>query len=146
MDFPVRLMCRCLKVSPGGFYAWASRKPSARQLDNDRLLDRIREIHEDSGGVIGAPRMHEDLRAEGETVSLNRVARLMSAQGIQGWPRRKGRHWKRSRGRPEGIRNHLARDFSALEPESRWVTDITEICTLGANFSCALSSTCSASW
>jgi len=45
------------------------------------LVKRIREIHEDSRGVIGAPRMHEDLLDEGEVVSLNRVARLMAAGG-----------------------------------------------------------------
>ena len=64
-------MCRCLKVSPSGYYTWEARKPSAQQLDNQRLLGRIRDLHDDSGGVIGAPRMHEDLTDEGETASLN---------------------------------------------------------------------------
>lgn len=41
--------------------------------------------------MIGAPRMHEDLVDEGETVSLNRIARLMARERIQGWPRRKRR-------------------------------------------------------
>lgn len=45
-----------------------------RFQENARLVRRIREIHEDSRGVIGAPWMHEDLLDEGETVSLNRVA------------------------------------------------------------------------
>lgn len=58
------MMCRLLKVSPSGFYDWEGRPPSARQIDNERLLKRIREIHEDSQGVIGAPRMHEYLTAE----------------------------------------------------------------------------------
>ena len=75
-------MCRCLKVSPSGFYDWSGRKPSARAVDNARLLTRIREIHEDSQGAIGVPRMHEDLVEEGETVSKNRVARLMAANGL----------------------------------------------------------------
>ena len=44
------------------------------QIDNERLLKRIRQIHEDSQGVIGAPRMHEDLIEEGETASSNRIA------------------------------------------------------------------------
>lgn len=122
-------MCRCLKVSPSGYYAWESRTPSARETENARLLGRVREIHDDSGGVIGAPRMQEDLLAEGERVSLNRIARLMAAHGIQGWPRKKGRGRGRSTTRPCGIRNHLKRDFTALEPDTKWVTDITEIAT-----------------
>lgn len=55
-------MCRCLKVSSSGYYDWEKRPPSLRQADNDRLLKRIREIHEDSKGNIGVPRMHEDLK------------------------------------------------------------------------------------
>ena len=46
-----------------------------RQLDNERLLGRIRELYEDSRGVLGAGRMREDLVDDGESVSLNRVAR-----------------------------------------------------------------------
>lgn len=122
-------MCRCLKVSASGYYAWVSRKPSPMQLDNDRLTARMKEIHADSGGVIGAPRMHEDLLLEGEKLSLNRVARLMAKQGIQGWPRKKGRGRKRSSVRPSGINNHLKRDFTAQEPDTKWVTDITEVKT-----------------
>lgn len=122
-------MCRCLKVSPSGYYAWFSRKPSQREQQNTLLVERIRQLHDDSGGVLGAPRTHEDLLAEGYKVSLNRVARLMLANQIQGWPRKKGRGSKRSSIRPSGLKNHLKRNFTALEPETKWVTDITEVNT-----------------
>lgn len=122
-------MCRCLKVSPSGYYAWASRLPSARARANQALLTRIREIHDDSGGMIGSPRMHEDLVAEGASVGLNRIARLMAKNGIQGWPRKKRGRAGRQTYRPPGIKNHLERDFSALEPDTKWVTDITEVHT-----------------
>jgi putative transposase len=124
------MMCRCLKVSPSGYYAWEARPPSPRQRDNDRLLVRIREIHSDSQGAIGAFRMHEDLVFEGEKASLNRVARLMAKEGLQGWPRRKKRGQRGTPGsQPAGVKNLLERDFTALEPESKWVTDITEVKT-----------------
>lgn len=122
-------MCRCLKVSASGYYAWASRPLSSRATANQHLLSRIREIHDDSGGMIGSPRMHEDLAAEGTSTSLNRVARLMAKHGIQGWPRKKRGRMGRASSRPQGIQNHLQRDFSALEPDTKWVTDITEIST-----------------
>lgn len=118
-QYPVRLMCRCLNVSPSGYYAWQGRLPSARARDNARLLTRIREIHEDSSGMIGAPRMHEDLTDEGETASLNRIARLMAAHAIYGWPQRKlGRQGRPSR-RPAHVQNHRQRDFTALAPETK---------------------------
>lgn len=123
-------MCRCLRVSPSGYYDWESRPASARHISNEHLLGRIRELHADSQGALGAPRMHEDLIEEGETASKNRIARLMAAHGIQGWPRKKNRGQRGKPGLPPpGVKNLLERDFSALEPEARWVTDITEIKT-----------------
>lgn len=130
-DYPVGMMCRCLEVSTSGFYAWAVRQPGPRARANARLLTRIREIHEDSKGVIGAPRMQEDLGDEGMPASINRVARLMARAGLQGWPRRTRRRFGGKPGaRPMGIENKLERDFQANEPETKWVTDITEVVTL----------------
>ena len=129
-EFPIRLMCRCRRVSASGYYDWSKRPPSTRQSDNERLLGRIRELHQDSRGTLGAGRMREDLVDEGETASVNRVARLMASDGLQGWPRTKRRG---QRGRPAltpvGVDNLLERDFTALEPETKWVTDITELKT-----------------
>ncbi|MCF5088957.1 IS3 family transposase [Stenotrophomonas sp. PA-6-5C] len=129
-EFPIRLMCRCLRVSTSGYYDWSKRLPSARQRDNERLLGRIHALHQDSRGTLGAGRMQEDLVEEGLTASRNRVARLMALAGLQGWPRPK-RRGKRAQPAltPPCVRNLLERDFSALEPETKWVTDITEIKT-----------------
>lgn len=139
-DYPVAMMCRCLEVSSSGYYAWSGRKPGPRAQDNARLLVRIREMHEDSKGVLGAPRIQEDLVEEGEVVSLNRVARLMAANGLQGWPQPKQRRQGQKPGsRPVGVENLLQRDFDAPEPETKWVTDITEILTLeGKLFLCVV--------
>lgn len=75
-------MCRCLEVSASGYYDWSKRLSSARQIKNQRLLGRIRELHEDSRGRLGAGRMHEDLAVAGESASLNHVARLIAANGL----------------------------------------------------------------
>ncbi len=119
-----------LNVSASGYYAWEARSPSLREVDNLRLLGQVREIHEDSRGAIGAPRMHEDLTSAGETASMNRIARLMAADGLQGSPRKKKRGQRGQPGLPPpGVQNLLERDFTALEPETKWVTDITELKT-----------------
>jgi len=127
--YPIRMMCRCLKVSPGGYYAWRERPKSARAKANELLLTRITEIHEDSEGVMGSPRVWEELRYAGETCSQNRVARLMQGAGLQGVPQPKQWRRKSSGARPGGIRNHLQRQFSADQPNTKWVTDITYIRT-----------------
>ena len=125
--YPIQLMCRCLKVSPSGYDGWRDRPMSPGARENQRLLERIRALHSESDGVLGAPRIWEDLQDEGESCSLNRVARLMQANGIQGIPCKKRHRGKPSGTRPADIENHLARDFAADEPNTRWVTDITYI-------------------
>ena len=125
--YPVRMMCRCLRVSTSGYYGWRSRPLSARAKDNQRLATRIRSLHAESDGVLGSPRIWEDLRYEGERCSLNRVARLMRVSGIQGIPVKRRRRSKASSSRPGDVQNHLRRDFAATEPNTKWVTDITYI-------------------
>lgn len=125
--FPVRMMCRCLRVSSSGYYGWRERPPSTRTLDNLRLLRRIETLHTDSDGVLGAGRIWEDLRFDGETCGFNRVARLMKISNLQGIPQKKRWKKKASEQRPMGIVNHLARDFRAALPNTKWVTDITYI-------------------
>lgn len=113
---------------------------SPRKTDNQRLLAKIREHHVASDGVMGMPRMHEQLGYEGETAGRNRIARLMAQDGLFGVPQR--RQWRRKRSgvRPDHVRNHLERDFLALEPNSKWVVDITYIYTgEGWLYLCAVS-------
>ena len=116
--YPIRLMSRCLKVSPSGYYGWRDRPMSPRARENQRLLERIRVHHEESDNVLGAGRIWEDLRDEGETASLNRVARLMHVDGLKGIPCKKKHRNKKSGTRPDNVENHLARDFAADEPNT----------------------------
>ena len=60
--FPIRMMCRCLRVSPSGDYGWRDRPASLRKQANERLLVRIRSLHAESDGVFGSPRMRDELR------------------------------------------------------------------------------------
>ncbi len=69
-----------------------------------------------------------DARLVAAVSNAGRVARLMAADGLQGWPHRKrrGRHATPAT-TPPGVVNLLEHDSPALEPETKWVTDITEI-------------------
>mgnify|MGYP001619938307 CR=1 FL=1 len=127
--FPIRLMCRCLRVSPSGYYGWVTRPPSGQAQENARLLTRICHLHAEADGVIGSLRVWEDLRYAGERCGRHRVARLMRRAGPQGVPQRRAWRKKPSGIRPNGTRNHLDRDFSATTPNTKWVTDITYIRT-----------------
>ena len=124
-EFSIRLVCRCLKVSLSGHNDWEGRPASARAVYTQRLLERIREVHSDSQGAIGAPRMHELLTDEGETASKNCIARMMAAYGLQVWTRNKNRGQRGKPGLPRpGVENRLERDLVAPEPETKWASDI----------------------
>jgi len=141
-------MCRCLKVSTSGFHGWQRRPPSQRERDNHQLLAHIRQLHAASDGVMGMPRMQEEVGYEGKAPSPNRIARLMANDGLYGVPQRRQWRKKGSGVRPTFVRNHLERDFAALEPNTKWVTDITYIRTAEAGSTCASFWTCMArrSW
>src|SRR5262249_24008977 len=67
--WPVRVMCDALSVSPSGYYAWRLRPDSPRKIANRALLVDIRRVHAQHQERYGAPRIHAELRAEGQTVS-----------------------------------------------------------------------------
>jgi putative transposase len=127
--YRVATMCRVLEVSRSGYYAWLKRETSDRARANAALLKVIQEIHEESDGTYGAPRVHAELEERGPPASLNRVARVMRAAEIQGVSPRKWTHTtlraKRARPAPDLV----DRDFTATGPDQLWVADITYIPT-----------------
>jgi len=127
--FPVRTMCHCLCIHPGGFYAWLKQPLSRRAREDARQTALIKRSWEDSGKVYGYRKLHDDLRDRGERCSANRVARLTKLAGIKaqiGYRRRPGRYG----GRPAIVaENKVAQNFDAQTPDQTWVTDITYIRT-----------------
>ncbi len=124
--WPVRNMCGLLKVSHGGFYAWAGRAASHRALANERLLGLIRQSFAQSDRTYGSPRVWRDLLEWGERIGENRVARLMRAAHLQ------ARHKRRRLPTDEGVRlahciaaNVLDRRFVAATANQRWAADFT---------------------
>ena len=127
--FPIHMMCRLLQVSPSGYYASQRRSLSRRAQENRQLTQEIRSIHAESDGVYGSPKLWQALQERGHVCGKHRVARLMKQEGLQGIPSRT-RCRKGTFGiRPQGVKNHLARDFSAEALNTKWVTDITYIRT-----------------
>ena len=87
------MMCALYGVTRGGFYAWQGRQPSARTSQDARLTERIRQIHQQSRGYYGSPRVTSQLRREGIPIGQRRVARLMRCARLQG---RSARRYHRS--------------------------------------------------
>jgi putative transposase len=121
-------MCEILGVARSGFYKWVHRPLSDRAIEDERILELIRDSYAASGGIYGSPRIFLDLREAGESVGRRRVARIMKQhriRAIRGYkvPRQFG-------GQPSVIApNRLQRQFTVDRPDYAWVTDITYIRT-----------------
>ena len=116
--FPVSLMCRCLKVSKAGFYAWRDRPACARATANERLAVLIKGAHAQSRKTYGSPRIHATLRAEGITAGRHRIARLMRSHGIYAKTRRQFKATTQSNHDLPVAENILNRDFSVNRPDA----------------------------
>jgi transposase InsO family protein len=128
--YPVRLMCAVLGVSAAGYYAWRERPASARTTTNAALLAAIRQVHQDSGGRYGSPRVHAALRMQGRGAGRGRIERLMHRHGIRAIMASPCR--VRTTDSRHGLpiaSNLIKRDFVAAAPNRIWLADITYIPT-----------------
>jgi putative transposase len=123
-NFPVAALCRNLRVSRQGYYAFAKRPPSDRAVSESALLTRVREVHEESRKQYGSPRVLRELRRQGLRVGKQRVERAMRCQGLCARPRRRFRVTTAANPAHAVERNVLDREFTADQPDVRWVTDI----------------------
>ena len=127
--YPVRLMCRLLRVSASGYYAWRCRPESARSKSDRDLREEIRRVHEESKGVYGSPRVHAELVAQGICVGRHRVARLMRLERLKGCPKKRFRITTDRHPDHAVAKNLLKQDFAANGPNQIWGSDITYIST-----------------
>ena len=127
--YPVKTMCRVLEVSTSGYYAWRQRQPSARAQADQKLSQRIHEIHERSKGTYGAPRIHAELADTGVRVGRKRVACLMCAVHLQGVSRRKAPRTTQRKPEARPAPDLVQRDFTTEASDRLWVTDVTYIAT-----------------
>lgn len=126
LGFAVELICRTLGVSVSAYYARKTRPPSARAVEDARLLALIKDTHEANYYAYGSRRMWKALRRQGETVGRGRVERLMRTHGIQG-AKRRGKPWRTTTPDPTASRapDRVQRDFTASRPDALWVADFT---------------------
>jgi putative transposase len=128
-SYPVTTLCRVLGVSPSGYYAWSTRRPSQRAHTDEVLSGRIRAIHQRSRGTYSAPRIHAELAEEGVRVGRKRVARLLRMMGLDGVSRRRGCTTTRRSPDARPAPDLVERNFAATGPDRLSVADITYIAT-----------------
>jgi putative transposase len=124
--FGVEPVCTTLGVSVSAYYQRRSGRRSARAVEDERLLGRIRELHAANYYAYGYRRMWKALRRAGEQVPRCRVQRLMKSNGIVG-AKRRGKPWRTTRPDPQAARRPdlVQRDFRAARANQLWVADIS---------------------
>lgn len=122
----VTILCRCMRVTRSGFYAWLRRGFSPRAQRELVLRTKLRAFHAASGQRYGRPHLWKDLQEDGEAVSEKRVARLVREEGIQGKVRRRFKTTTNSNHVDPIAPNVLDRKFTTAGPNQRWVGETSE--------------------
>jgi putative transposase len=127
----VKRACELLKVSRAAYYAARGETPSLQQIEDAELSEAIKQVHTDSKGRYGAPRIHAELRRAGRRHGKKRIARLMRTAKIRG---RTPKRWNKTTiadpaaaARADLIRRDFTTNASAIN--TRWCGDITYIPT-----------------
>jgi putative transposase len=124
--FGVEPICTTLDVSASAYYKRATGERSERQVDDERLLERIRELHAANYFAYGSRRMWKALLRDGWQVGRSRVERLMRQHNIKG-AKRRGKPWRTTTADPSALRHPdlVNRDFTAPAPDRLWLADFT---------------------
>lgn len=136
--FPVRLTCGVLGFTAQAYYKWLAEPVSARELEDAYLTNALLDAHRDDP-AFGYRFLADELDRAGITVGERRVWRLCSQQKLWSTTVRKGRRGKGGKPGPAVHDDHVQRNFTAVEPNRTWVTDITEHPTAeGKVYCCAI--------
>ncbi|HAK5294296.1 TPA: IS3 family transposase [Salmonella enterica] len=130
-EFNIKAMCRVLQVARSGWYVWHQRRHQINRRQRFRLVcdNVVREAFSDAKQRYGAPRLTDELRAQGYQFNVKTVAASQRRQGLRAKASRRFRPVSyREHGLPVS-ENLLKQDFYASGPNQKWVGDITYLRT-----------------
>jgi transposase InsO family protein len=132
--FGVKRLCRVVEVARSSFYHWVKTAPerAARAAAEDELAARIRKVHTESDGTYGSPRITAELRDKGLHVNHKRIERVMRQRRIVGVHLRKKHRTTIADPAAAKAPDLIGRDFTATEPNTKYVGDITYLPVSGA--------------
>jgi putative transposase len=126
-EWRVSRMCRALGTSEAGYYAWRKRPPSRRSLEDMKLLEAMKIIHEENHRTYGAGRMQTALARLGMKCSQGRIRRLMRENGLYTVHGTKHRPYPKEAAETPSRENVLDRHFQPERPNEAWEGDITYV-------------------
>ena len=121
-------MCKELEIGRASYYKWLKRKPSLRDIENEELLEKIKEIDEKFNHLFGHRKMTYYINKKYNThYNKKRIYRLMCINDIQSVVKKPKKNTYIKCKAEQVEENKLNRDFNASTINEKWVTDITEI-------------------
>ncbi|MFE7648431.1 IS3 family transposase [Streptomyces phaeoluteigriseus] len=125
--YEVKRLCQVLDVNRSSYYKWlAGAQARAARQHRDRILaEEIREVHGESGGAYGSPRVTAELREKGRRVNEKRIARIMRTFSIAGIRLRRRVRTTIPDPATSPVPDLFQRDFTATEPGLKYMGDIT---------------------
>jgi len=129
LKYSALALCKYLKVSESGYYAWLNRKPSKRAQEEARLTVEIKAMHKRMRGVFGAEKLQKELSEVGTHVGISWIKRIKREQGLYCKQTKKYKATTDSSHKLPVAENVLNQEFKAEAPNKVWVTDITYIPT-----------------
>lgn len=118
-----------MQVSRSGFYSWKRRSRSLRQQERERLIPKVREIHQKTRGSYGARRISAELEAQGESCGRAKAGTLMRLAAVTVKHKKKFKATTDSKHNLAVAPNLLKREFSVTEPNRVYCSDITYVWT-----------------
>jgi putative transposase len=127
----VNRCCGLFEVSRAAYYERRKGVPSARAAADAELIEQIREVHDDSDGTYGSPRVHAELLDRQVACGRRRVRRLMRLAGLEGHAKKR---WRKTTIQDPAAQAEaldlIRRHFAPGEVlDARYVGDITYIAT-----------------
>ena len=126
--YPIELACELLHVARSAYHRWASGKLSRRAAENERLAEKLEQLHAESPDK-GYRRLNDDLRHDhGIHVNDKRVLRICRARDIRSTVKYNNHGCTRHAKNPQYLAESLlGRRFYAAKPNEKWLTEIHKL-------------------
>lgn len=126
-SLPVWKLCDLLHLTRSAYYRWLKQSKSPHEQENERIAEKVKEIHKVHPDM-GYRRIRDELfRHHGIRVNDKRILRICRALHIQSAIKFRRHGCTRSAASPQYVaKNYLGRRFHADAPDLKWLTDVTE--------------------
>ena len=132
-QYPIRLLCRVMRVHYTAYYAFLRRQqrpPSAAQVRRWRVALLVKSCFEHGRGKVGSRTIARQLCRAGERVGRRLARALMREQDLVCRVRRARRCTTDSAHDWPLFENRLNQQFEVARPDRVWLCDVTQLRTL----------------